>query len=105
VETHKGSKNPLLNFYYTALMGFWPRLPYLLLFCVGNEMFLVCMYMLSFPLSQEWSGLYTLLATISFPIFFMKQVFNVIQLADAAGEVADADYVEHQKQNKGARPQ
>jgi len=44
--------------------------------------------------------LYTTLAVVSFPIFFMKQFFNVIQLGDAAGEVADADYVDHQKQSR-----
>ena len=82
-------------------MSFWPRLPWLLVFCVGNEMFLVCLYMLSFTTEySQFHSLYTFLAIISFPIFFAKQFFNVIQLMDSAGEVADADYLEHQKQNK-----
>jgi len=101
VATHKGSKNKLLNFYYVEVMSFWPRLPWLLVFCVGNEMFLVCLYLLSFTKSGgDWHMLYTTLAVVSFPIFFMKQFFNVIQLGDAAGEVADADYVDHQKQSR-----
>lgn len=107
VETHKGSKNPMLNFYYVEIMSFWPRLPWLLVFCVGNEMFLVCLYMLSFTTGgsdgkagSDFHYLYTLLAIVSFPIFFMKQFFNVIQLGDAAGEVADADYAEYQRLNK-----
>jgi len=42
--SHKGSANPLLNFYYTF--------PYaLLVFCVGNELFLVALYLL-----QHWVG-------------------------------------------------
>jgi hypothetical protein len=101
IETHKGSKNPLLNFYYCDVMTFWPRLPWLLVFCVGNEMFLVCLYMLSFTQDDSpYHRLYTILAVVAFPIFTAKQFFNVIQLADAAGEVADHDYAEHQKQAK-----
>jgi hypothetical protein len=38
--THKGSDNPLLNFYYTF--------PYLLICCVGNEGFFICLYVLKF---------------------------------------------------------
>jgi hypothetical protein len=90
----------MLNFYYTGIMGFWPRLPWMLLFCVGNECFLVCLYLLSFSKpSSEFYYLCTTLAYVSFPIFFMKQFFNVIQLGDAAGEVADQDWIDHQKQN------
>jgi len=105
ISTHKGSKNPILNFYYCDVLTFWPRLPWLLVFCVGNEMFLVAMYLLSFTDggSKEAAGGFlwhaTLLAAavVSFPIFFCKQFFNVIQLTDAAGEVADQDWADHQK--------
>ena len=41
IKTHKGSQNPLLNFYYTF--------PYaLLVFCVGNEACFIALYLLSF---------------------------------------------------------
>lgn len=97
--THKGSKNPLLNFYYVEVMSFWPRLPWLLIFCVGNEMFLVSLYMLSFSaVGTAAYQFYYLLAVISFPIFSAKQFFNVIQLADSASEIAAVDYEQHLKQ-------
>ena len=38
--THKGSDNPLLNFYYSF--------PYLLICCVGNEGFFIALYVLHF---------------------------------------------------------
>jgi hypothetical protein len=106
ISTHKGSKNPMLNFYYVDVMTFWPRLPWLLVFCVGNEMFLVALYLLSFTDGGSgkegsggaaWHALLMGAAVVSFPIFFMKQFFNVIQLTDSAGEVAEADWIEHQK--------
>ncbi len=108
IATHKGSKNPLLNFYYCDVMTFWPRLPWLLVFCVGNEMFLVALYLLSFTDGKDgggfaWHALLTTAAVVSFPIFCMKQFFNVIQLGDAASEVAEADWAEHQKTQGSSR--
>lgn len=105
IESHKGSRNFLLNFYYCEVMTFWPRLPWLLFFCVGNEMFLVCLYVLSFPaeVMPLMHSLCTTLAFVSFPVFAAKNLFNIIQLIDASGEVADADYAEHIKQNRGAQ--
>jgi len=85
-------------------MTFWPFLPWLLVFCVGNEMFLVSLYMLSFTAATSWfHSLYMGFAIVSFPIFVAKQFFNVIQLQDAASEVAEADWAEHQKNNPGAQ--
>ncbi len=88
--THKGSKNPLLNFYYTY--------PYaLLFFCVGNECFIIMLYLLSFPAIAASTSLYLYLAYFCFPIFFMKQVFNVIQLGDAAHEIVLLDSANNSK--------
>jgi len=83
--THKGSKNPLLNFYYTF--------PYaLLVFCVGNEFFFVCLYLLSF--NTLITGYYTIvngIMMVCFPIFFMKQFMNFVQLYDSIGEIVELD--------------
>jgi len=88
--SHKGSANPLLDFYYTF--------PYaLLVFCVGNEFFLVALYLLpfwagpSFVIAGAKYSLVTVLAYITFPIFFGKQFMNFVQLYDAAGEIAALD--------------
>lgn len=98
IDTHKGSKNPILNFYYCDVMTFWPRLPWMLLFCVGNEMFLVCLYLMSFAeKASAFHSLCSCLALVAFPIFSAKQFFNVIQLADAGGEIADQDHADHVK--------
>lgn len=89
--THKGSANPLLNFYYTF--------PYaLLVHCVGNEAFFIALYLLSFP--SPYTDLIKTIAHISFPIFFMKQFMNVVQLVDAATEIADMDIKAAQAQQK-----
>jgi len=87
--THKGSKNPLLNFYYTF--------PYaLLVMCVGQELFLLSVYLLAFT-DEAKSNTILLFpvaypaAVISFPIFTLKQIINAVQLADAASEIVALD--------------
>ena len=84
IKTHKGSNNPLLNFYYTF--------PYaLLVFCVGNEACFIALYLLSF----KWSGgVHTFLESalwLSAPICAAKQFMNVVQLYDACNEVCEMD--------------
>lgn len=81
-SSHKGSKNPMLDFYY--------NFPYaLLVFCVGNEFFLVCLYLLSFATETTESvamlpvGVIKLIAYVCFPIFFGKQFMNFVQLYDS----------------------
>jgi CDP-diacylglycerol--inositol 3-phosphatidyltransferase len=68
-KTHKGSANPLLNFYYTF--------PYaLLVFCCLNELFFICAYLMahySHPLLNA-------AAAVSFPVFVAKQFMNVVQV-------------------------
>jgi len=88
--THKGSKNPLLNFYYTF--------PYaLLVFCVGNESYLVAQYLMkfwrgpAFTIAGISTDFVTVVAKVCFPIFVGKQFMNFVQLYDAAGEVAAYD--------------
>jgi len=88
--THKGSKNPLLNFYYTF--------PYaLLVFCVGNEAYLVAQYLMKFNRGPAFvvAGISTDLATVvskvCFPIFCGKQFMNVVQLYDSTTEIAAYD--------------
>ncbi len=94
-SSHKGSKNAALNFYYTF--------PYaLLVHCVGNEFFFVALYVLAFP-TQFPSLVLEAARTCSyicFPIFTMKQIMNVIQLYDAATEVAllDLEALRHPQQ-------
>jgi CDP-diacylglycerol--inositol 3-phosphatidyltransferase len=87
LTTHKGSKNPLLNFYYTF--------PYaLLVVCVAQELFLLCVYLLS---SAGQSSILLPFAypaaVVSFPIFALKQIINVVQLVDAVAEIVDLDEV------------
>ena len=82
--THKGSRNPLLNFYYTF--------PYaLLVFCVGNELCLVTLYLLAFPWDERWTAVWSGLMYASFPICVLKQLMNVVQLYDACNEVCEMD--------------
>lgn len=71
--THKGSDNALLNFYYTF--------PYaLLVFCVGNEAFVICMYLIAY----YESNFVNTIAMITLPIFIAKQFMNFVQLYDCA---------------------
>lgn len=74
-KTHKGSKNAMLNFYYTF--------PYaLLVFCCGNELFVICAYLMG----HFQHELLTLTATVSFPIFVAKQFMNFVQVRRKASE-------------------
>ena len=82
--THKGSMNPLLNFYYTF--------PYALLtFCIGNELFFITLYLLSYPHYEMIRIGYTILMYLSFPIMLWKQLMNIIQLYDSCNEICALD--------------
>ena len=81
-STHKGSRNAALNFYYTF--------PYaLLVFCVGNELCFVSLYLLAFEWSSEWEVVWRVCAYASFPVCVLKQLMNVIQLYDSCNEVCE----------------
>ncbi len=91
-NTHKGSKNFLLNFYYTF--------PYaLLVFCVGNEFCFVSLYLLAFSssFSLYWLQLLRLVLYVSFPICAGKQFLNFVQLYDSCQEITEMDYSLHQQ--------
>jgi len=96
--THKGSKNWLLNVYYTA--------PYVLLIaCCGNEFFLVALYVLKFTSGAAVAmiagiPLVQFILYVNAPIFFYKQAMNVVQLYDAASEIALIDYREKYAQSE-----
>ncbi len=87
--THKGSANPILNWYYSF--------PYLLICCVGNEGFFVALYIINkIGAGPEVVGypLFTTLAWVFMPISALKNFLNVVQLYDAANIVADLDLKE-----------
>jgi hypothetical protein len=83
--THKGSKNPLLNFYYTF--------PYaLMIHCVGHEVFLIVLYLMASSSSSFfYPAFLSSTAYITFPMFFMKSFMHIVQLYDAMSEVVEAD--------------
>jgi CDP-diacylglycerol--inositol 3-phosphatidyltransferase len=82
--SHKGSRNPALHFYYTF--------PYaLLLFCIGNELCFVMLYLLSFRWSPLWTAVWRYALYCSFPVCALKQLMNVIQLYDSCNEICEMD--------------
>lgn len=84
-KTHKGGRNWFLNFYYTF--------PYaLLLFCVGQETFLLVLYCLGHMEEESIPRQIALgFAWASFPLFVLKQVANVVQLGEGVGFLAELD--------------
>lgn len=85
IKTHKGSRNAILNFYYTF--------PYaLLVFCVGNEACFIALYLLSFKWQSAAVQLFLHSALyVSAPVCAAKQLMNVVQLYDACNEVCEMD--------------
>jgi CDP-diacylglycerol--inositol 3-phosphatidyltransferase len=79
-KTHKGSPNPLLNFYYTF--------PYaLLIFCCGNELFVMALYVNYFYSSSFIANV----MLITFPIFAAKQLMNAVQLYQCMNDMVQID--------------
>eukprot|EP00126_Sphaerothecum_destruens_P009574 Sdes_comp20537_c0_seq4m15222 len=71
------NKNKYLYYYYTK--------PVLFLFCAGNELFFVALYLTYFSQGPSIAaplkiGLWKLCAGISFPIMILKQIVSGIQL-------------------------
>jgi len=94
-RSHKGSRNPWLNFYYTGRHV-------LLVCCVGNEFCLVSFYVAAFTHGPAiatfgaWTiGAVDAVMILSFPIFVFKQLMNFVQLYDAASEIAARDLRNH----------
>ncbi|CAK5074602.1 unnamed protein product [Meloidogyne enterolobii] len=84
--THKESKNPLLNYYYTSK-------PFLFAMCFGNEAFYGLLY-----ISHFWPGpsLYfvnftNLLAFLVFPVAAVKSAISLVHLVTAAQTLATHD--------------
>ena len=92
--THKGSTNAMLNFYYTF--------PYaLLVFCVFNEAFVICMYLMAHY--NHW--VITTAAIISFPIFVAKQFMNFVQLYECCETLnkLDVQMIEEKKKKTASK--
>lgn len=80
--SHKNvdKKSKLLNLYYT-------NRTVLFVVCLVNELFYVAFYLHSYGFF--WAG--TVLAWLSAPIWFFKQVANVVQMKNAAIILAEKD--------------
>lgn len=83
--SHKNvdKKSKLLNLYYT-------NRTVLFVVCLVNELFYVAFYLHSY--NFFWAG--TVLAWLSAPIWFFKQVANVVQMNNAALILAEKDVEE-----------
>lgn len=75
---------------------------FLFLACCANELFFVAMYLLSFPPSSSPRLRFmfgfplsypVLLALLSFPLCFVKQLINIIQMLNAASKLAISDKI------------
>eukprot|EP00474_Spongospora_subterranea_P006207 CRZ06665.1 hypothetical protein [Spongospora subterranea] len=80
IQSHKENTNPILAFYYSF--------PFLLIFCVGNELYIIVTYLQLFFLKSTFlqATLY-----ISFPFFMCKNFFNVVQLIESSQRLAALD--------------
>ncbi|XP_046840721.1 CDP-diacylglycerol--inositol 3-phosphatidyltransferase-like [Xenia sp. Carnegie-2017] len=96
-QTHKTSSNFFLKLYYTSR-------PVLFIMCAGNELFLLFLYLLHFSngpnvfeINATPIGLWSLLAYINFPIFFVKQLISLLHLVTAAQDIVAYDVAERRK--------
>ncbi|CAI8027191.1 CDP-diacylglycerol--inositol 3-phosphatidyltransferase [Geodia barretti] len=80
------SANPVMRFYYT------PRV--LTVFCIGNEVFFISLYMLHFmlDLSATWKA-WGLVAVATFPIAAMKHIIHGVQLILACQQLGRLDTI------------
>jgi len=83
-KSHKGSENPILNFYYT-----FPNA--LLVFCVGHEFYLVCLYMLAFPNTAFVTQIVEAVAKVCVFIFAGKTFMHFVQLYDSVKAIVALD--------------
>ncbi|KAL5477250.1 hypothetical protein EMCRGX_G024019 [Ephydatia muelleri] len=79
------SANPFLRFYYMR--------PVLFTFCASNELFFAALYLIHFSYGPVMLGygLWILLAVVSFPLSFLKQLISVIQLVAACRNLGSLD--------------
>lgn len=93
--THKASENPILHLYYTSrTFLFW--------MCAGNEAFYGLLYINYFWPGPSLFGIYLipLLATLCFPVAFVKAAISLVHLVTAAQTVVahDVRIIEQRKQ-------
>ncbi|CAB4001771.1 CDP-diacylglycerol--inositol 3-phosphatidyltransferase [Paramuricea clavata] len=98
-QSHKISTNFFLRLYYTSR-------PVLFIMCSGNELFFVALYFIHFSygptvftVNNTPVGLWSLLAYINFPIFFVKQLISMLHLVTASQDVVAYDVAERRKSN------
>lgn len=98
-STHKVTDlaaNPIMRFYYTR--------PVLFTFCAGNELFFAAVYILHFTAGYTVTlfghsiGIWYILAGVSLPISFLKQVVSVVQLVAACRNLGALDVVARARQ-------
>eukprot|EP00118_Oscarella_pearsei_P012862 m.97925 g.97925 ORF g.97925 m.97925 type:complete len:217 (+) comp36967_c1_seq6:134-784(+) len=95
-KTTDVTSNPILRLYYTSRSV-------LFVMCSGNELFFAMLYLLHFsegpevPLGSLALGLWRLIAYITFPICFVKQVISIVQMVGAARQIAEIDIQERQR--------
>ncbi|XP_028410407.1 CDP-diacylglycerol--inositol 3-phosphatidyltransferase-like [Dendronephthya gigantea] len=98
-ESHKITTNFFLRLYYSS----WT---FLFIMCMGNELFFVALYFIHFSygptvftVNDVPVGLWSLVAYVNFPIFFLKQLISVIHLVTASQNVVAFDVAERRKTN------
>jgi len=100
-ESHKKiseDANKYLRLYYTSrTVLFW--------MCAGNELFFIALFIISrdkgpLVIPQLNIHAFEILALVSFPVCFLKQVINVIQFKNAANHLVSIDVAER-KNKKG----
>lgn len=81
-KTHKGSENAALDFYYSF--------PALFIACCMNEFCIMAVYMLQ---TEEYAqSMFWFWVCVScFPVFVLKQLMNVVQLAHNLNKLAELD--------------
>lgn len=81
-------RNWLLRFYYG-------NKPFMFLNCVGQEAFLIALYVFSSQTSIGPIAYWVMM--VSAPFGALKQLINVIQLCDAMGQIAKVDLAEYSR--------
>ncbi len=87
-KTLAADRNWLLRFYYT-------NKPFMFLNCVGQEAFLIAFYV--FSVKAPIAEIAFLIMQISAPFAALKQIINLIQLADAMKQIVKIDVADRAK--------
>jgi len=90
------SANPLMRLYYSR--------PVLFAFCAGNELFFAALYVSHFTPGNKVSlfgydaGVWPIMAVVTFPISFLKQMVSVLQLVVASQNIGGLDAAARSRQ-------